>query len=224
MSTRLAFLGPKGTYTEQAALYYDPEASLLPCVSVIDVLNAIENTEVDQGVVAIENSIEGSVTQTLDLLIHDSCLFIRHELVVPIQHCLLGQPGTLPGNIEVIYSHPHALAQCRTFLEKHYPKASLMASLSTTSAVQETGKAGSIAAAIANEGAAALYGAEILERRIEDNPNNETRFAVLATSDHSPTGEDKTSLCFDFEGDSPGILYEALLPTTAQFCWHMLIL
>ena len=210
MSKRLAFLGPAGTYTEQAALDHDPGATLVPFASALAVLAAVEAGETDEGVVAIENSIEGSVTQTLDLLIHDSNLFIRHELVVPIRHCLLVRPGTMPDEIGVVYSHPQALAQCRAFLESRYPEVGLMASLSTTAAAEEMAKSETPAAAIANERTATLYGVEILERGIEDNPNNETRFAVLATSDHPPTGADKTSLCFDFDQDSPGILYDVL--------------
>ena len=210
MSERLAFLGPAGTYTEEAALSHDLEATLLPFASIPAVAAAVESGMADRGVVPIENSLEGSVTHTLDLLIHESTLFIQHELVLPIHHCLLAKPDTKTEDILAIYSHPQALAQCRSFLAERFPNAVLAASLSTSAAVEEMQKSEAVAAAIANRRAATLYGAQVLTESIEDNPNNMTRFVVLAPEDHPPTGSDKTSICFDFENDAPGILYSVL--------------
>ena len=210
MTRRVAFLGPEGTYTEQAALVHDPEATLLSFATIPAVASAVDSGIADQGVVPIENSLEGSVTFTLDLLIHESALFIRHELVLPIQHCLMARPETKPEDIKVIYSHPQALAQCRSFLEEYYSQAELVASLSTSAAVEEIRNSQMAAAAIANERSAALYGAEILAHGIQDDPNNVTRFVVLAPTDHPPTGVDKTTICFDFDSDSPGILHSVL--------------
>lgn len=210
MTKRLAFLGPAGTYTEQAALAYDPEATLVPCTSIPDVASAVDSGQADEGVVPIENSLEGSVTFTLDLLIHESNLFIKHELVLPIHHCLLVIPGTRAEDIRVIYSHPQSLAQCRAFLRQHFASVELVASLSNALAVEEMKKSQVPAAAIASQRAAELYGVQLLARGIEDNHNNMTRFVVLATTDHEPTGSDKTSLCFSFDVDAPGILYNVL--------------
>ena len=210
MMRRLAYLGPAGTYTEQAAMSHDPTATLIPCSSFPAVAAAVESGQADQGVLPIENSLEGSVTFTLDLLIHASGLFVRNELVLPIRHCLMAKPGASAEDIEIIYSHPQALAQCREFLSDRFSRAVLVASLSTSAAVEEMQGSEVVAAAIANERSAALYGAEIMETGIEDNPNNETRFVVLATSDHPFTGTDKTSICFDFDEDAPGILYTVL--------------
>ena len=210
MTKRLAYLGPAGTYTEQAALTYDPEARLLPYTTIPTVASAVESGEADEGVVPIENSLEGSVTFTLDLLIHDSKLFIRHEVVLPIHHNLLVKPGAAIDEIGLIYSHPQALAQCRSFLVNHLHGARPVASLSTSAAVEDMQKSQTVAAAIANQRSATLYGAEILVEGIEDNPNNMTRFVVLATTDHLPTGVDKTSLCFAFDHDAPGILHSVL--------------
>ena len=207
---RLAFLGPAGSYTEEAALKYDTNATLVPFTSNSTVASAVEAGLADAGVVPIENSLEGSVTDTLDLLIHESNLFISDELVLPIHHSLLAAERTETKDIKVIYSHPQALGQCRSFLAKRFPQVELVASLSTSAAVQEMLAQGPGGAALANQRAGALYGAKLLEQRIEDNPNNLTRFVVLAKSDGEPTGTDKTSICFSFDGDAPGLLYRVM--------------
>jgi prephenate dehydratase len=210
MTKRLAFLGPAGTNTEQIAIVHDPDATLLPFPSVPAVAAAVDSGMADEGVVAIENSLEGSVTSNLDLLIHESNLFIRHELVLPIQHLLLSKPETKSEEVRVVYSHPQALGQCRSYLAKCFPDAQLAASLSTSAAVEEMQSSDVPAAAIANQRSAELYGAHILARHVQDDPNNETRFVVLAREDHPPTGKDKTSICFNFEHDAAGILYSVM--------------
>ena len=210
MPKRLAYLGPAGTNTEQAAATYDPGATRLPFDSIPAVASAVEEGKADEAIVPIENSLEGSVTFTLDLLIHESSLFIRHELVLPIHHYLLGGPGVETGAIEVIYSHPQALAQCRSFLSKRFSGVDLVASLSTATAVEEMQRSERVAAAIGTSRGAELYGAEVLARSIEDGANNETRFVVLAPTDHDRTGEDKTSICFSYDQDSPGSLHGTL--------------
>lgn len=205
---RVAYLGPPGTYTEEAARRYAPEAVRLPFSNPAAVIQAVTSHEVDEGVVAIENSLEGSVTDVLDLLIHDSKLLIRAEVIVPIEHCLLVKPGVRAAEIETIYSHPQALGQCRRYIEGHFPQAQVMAALSTAAAVEETmGRDRS--GAIGNQRSGELYGAEILDRGVQDNSNNATRFVVLGGSDHPPTGRDKTSISFVLE-DRPGSLMRVL--------------
>lgn len=208
--TRIAYLGPPGTFTEEAAIRYAPDGLLISFASIAAVAEAVETGMAEEGIVPIENSLEGPVNDTLDLLIHDSELALRHELVLPIEHYLLVKPGTQVNEVQVIYSHPQALGQCRRFLERCFPKAQMMAALSTAAAVEETMASDKPAAAVAPRRAAALYGAQILAERIQDSPHNETRFAVLAPTDHSPTGDDKTSLCFTFAEDRPGLLVTAL--------------
>ena len=210
MLHRLAYLGPPGTFSEEAALQYAPQAQRIPFASILAVAEAVRSEMVEEGVVPIENSLEGAVTATVDLLIHASGPVIRHERVLEIEHCLLAKPGTRRDRIEEIYSHPQALAQCRAFLVEALPEARHIASFSTSAAVEQMQSASSHAAAIANERCAALYGAEILERGVQDDPNNQTRFVVLAPTDHRPTGLDKTSICFDFAADAPGILHTVL--------------
>lgn len=210
MATRIAFLGPVGTYTEEAALKYDPQADLQAFPTIEAVGLAVSSGITHQGVVPIENSLEGSVTFTLDLLISQTGLSIHNEIVLPIEHYLMAKPGTRAPDVRVIYSHPQALAQCRNFLERCFPNAERTASLSTIAAVADMQESTVPAAAISPRRAAELHDVEIIGQKIQDNPNNVTRFAVLSTSDHPPTGYDKTSICFSFERDAPGSLYGAL--------------
>ena len=210
MAKRVAYLGPPGTFTEEAALLHDRAAQLIPFPSVPAVAVAVASGMAEEGVVAIENSIEGSVNDTLDLLIHESGVLICEELVLPIEHHLLARPGTEASDVKVLYSHPHALGQCRQFIERCFPRVDVVASLSTSAAVEEMMASAHPAAAIGNGRAAELYGAAVLAKSIQDQASNLTRFVVLATSDHAPTGVDKTSLCFTFAEDSPGVLVDVL--------------
>ena len=210
MAKRIAFLGPVGTFSEEAALLYDPEADLEPFPSIPAVALAVASGIAEEGVMPIENSLEGSVTHTLDILIQEARLFIRRELVLPIEHCLLVKPGTRAADIQTVYSHPQALGQCRDFLERRFPKAQLIASLSTVAAVEDMKESPTPAAAISPRRASELHSVDILARGIQDNPSNATRFVILADTDHPPTGRDKTSLCFSFQEDQPGLLYNVM--------------
>lgn len=207
---KLAYFGPEGTHTEQASIYYEDTVYRIPCHSISAVADAVISGKADEGVVPIENSLEGSVPDTLDLLIQKPELFIKNELVLLIKHFLVVVKGTKPADVKMIYSHPQALAQCRNFLAYHYPSAKLIASMSTSTAVKEMLSRDGDSAAISTERAATIYGADILHREIEDSSNNMTRFVVLAASDHAPTGNDKTSVCFSFDQDSPGVLHDTL--------------
>jgi len=210
MIKRIAYLGPVGTYTEEAALKYNPQADPQPFPTIAAVGLAVSSGITDEGVVPIENSLEGSVTYTLDLLISQSDLSIYKEIVLPIEHFLMAKPGTRAPDIQVIYSHPQALAQCRNFLERCFPQAQQTASLSTVAAVVDMKASSLPAAAIAPRRAASLHDVEIIGQNIQDNPSNLTRFVVLSKKDHPPTGQDKTSICFSFREDLPGLLYRAL--------------
>ncbi|NLE06601.1 MAG: prephenate dehydratase, partial [Crenarchaeota archaeon] len=167
----------------------------------------VKNKTVANGVVPIENSIEGSVNQNYDLfLTYD--LKVCGEVAVKLAHILISNPQTKIEDIETVYSHPQALAQCRNYLEKH--------KWETTSAYDTAGSVKIIkeknlfnAAAIASEKAAELYNMKILSRDIADNLSNYTRFLVLSLEDAAPTGDDKTSIIFAAK-HTPGILYQAL--------------
>lgn len=212
---RLAYFGPTGTYTEEAAIKYaareEIELSLTAMSTITAVYNAVQSGMADEGVVPIENSLEGSVPETLDVLVHsERPLYIRDEITIPIDHCLLVKPGTATNDVDAIYAHPQALGQCRGFIERCFPKARVEAALSNAAAVEEM-MAVAGAAAIAPRRAADIYGADVLAQGIQDRTPNHTRFVVLAHSDHKPTGDDKTSIALAFEtADRPGVLVEAL--------------
>ena len=206
----ISFLGPAGTYSEQAAQIWCGECDLVSVDSIPDVAQAVNDGRSEIGIVPIENSIEGGVTFTLDLLIHDSDLSICGEIVIPINHNLMSKNEISYIDIKTVYSHPQSLGQCRQFLASNLPNANLVASLSNSAAVEEMMNSPLNSAAISSDQAAKIYGAKILQKNVEDRPNNETRFIVLGKNDHPKTGNDKTSLCFEFQGDQPGILSESL--------------
>ena len=206
----LAYLGPAGTYTEEAAMIWNPNAALFPVKSIPDVARSVASNESKEGIVPIENSIEGGVTYTLDLLIHESDVSICGEVIVPIRQCLVGKSVINLDSIDTVISHPQSLAQCRKFLDETFPNGEMVASLSNAKAVQEMMASDDNTVAISSRRAAEIYGASILKSDIQDRLNNETRFVVLANRDANATGKDKTSLCFEFGDDGPGILSEAL--------------
>ncbi len=210
MARRLAYLGPPGTYSEEAAMLYDPAAEYIAAATMPGVVQSIHDGEADEGIVPVENSLEGVVTFTADLLIQETTLKIKSELVLPIHHCLLAKPGGSDEGVEVIYSHPQSLGQCREYLLRRFPNASTIPSASNSAAVSEMLNSEGRALAIAGKRAARMFSAQILEERIEDNPSNATRFIVLASEDGAPTGEDKTSMCFNFDVDKPGSLVSVL--------------
>ena len=207
---KLAYLGPEGTYSEQAALKHGTPALLVPFGSIPAAVRAVEEGAADEAVVPIENSLEGVVTQTADLLIHHTRLRIAKEIVLAIHHCLLLQPGVARGEVRVVYSHPQALAQCRGFLARHLPRAEPVASLSTAGAVRDMQTSGRPAAAISSRRAAEIFGAAVADHDVEDEHTNKTRFVVLAPRGTPRSGRDKTSICFDFNEDAPGTLHGAL--------------
>jgi prephenate dehydratase len=212
---RYAYLGPPGTFTEEAllALPEAGEVDPVPLSTVPEVLSAVQGGEVDAGVVPIENSIEGSVNITLDTLAFEAeDAWIQRELILPIRHALLAKPGVKMGELKAVVSHPHATAQCRRFLEKNLPGVELRAANSTAEAARDVAERGPLDpwAAIGTQLAAELYGLEVLEPDIEDRPENTTRFVLVGRERTSPTGQDKTSIVCFIEKDRPGSLLAIL--------------
>ena len=210
MAMTLGFLGPEGTFSEQAALTYCSEAELVPIASIPEVADAVEAGDIDEGIVPIENSLFGSIIPVLDFLIRAEKSRIKYELAIPVEECLISEPDMDLKKITRIYSHPQALGQCRAYLAKNFPGVDLVASLSTAGSVADMLLSEEPAAAIAPYRAAEIHHATVIERGIEDGESNFTRFAVLGHSDHTPTGRDKTSLAFWFSSDAPGILHQVL--------------
>ncbi len=207
MSKSIAHLGPSGTNVETAALQYAKwlvqrsgiQPQMCPYPSIASTLHAVTQGQTDLAIVPVENSIEGSVTVTLDTLWQLDTLKIQQELVLPIEHALLSQ-ATVMETIQTVYSHPQALAQCQRWLEKSLPKAELIPTNSTTDALQQLQSDPTIGA-ISSPRAAQLYNLPILACPINDYPDNCTRFWVLSL-EPSPGG-DHTSLAFSVH-DAPG--------------------
>ena len=216
MTTTFAYLGPEGTFTEEAAILYDSSITRIPEPSIVRVGAAVVEDPHKKGIIPIENSLEGPVTYSQDLLINNPTLLIEGEVVLPINHYLITKPSTSVEEIESIYSHPQSLGQCKNYLQAHFPEVEQIASLSNATAVTTMLSDASPCAAIGPKRTAEIYNGKIVDSKIQDQDNNETRFIILGHSDHAPTGNDKTSICISFKEDRPGSLYEVLGVFAAQ--------
>jgi len=217
---RIGFLGPLGTFTEQA-LMTQPDLAAAEHVlfrTMPDVLDAVESGEVNLGFVAIENSIEGTVNLTQDELAFNHDLLIQREVVLNIEHCLMAKAGTTLADVKVVLSIPIASAQCHTFLRTRVGQAELRASNSTAEAAQMVAEElGPGTAAVAPRTSAALYGLEILAADIADHPGNQTRFVLVGKQGiPAPTGHDVTALVIYQRADEPGSLISILQEFAAR--------
>ena len=212
--SRVAFFGPTGTFTEEALLT-QPDlaaATLIAYPTITEVLDAVARRDVDAGFVPIENGIEGTVNETIDRLIFNFDLVIERQVVLDVHLQLAARPGTSLGDITKIYSHPHALAQCRAFYELSLGDVALVTSPSTADAARDIGESGQAGeAAISTALAANIYGLDVIARDIEDHDQNQTRFLCVRSEQVAvPTGHDHTSIvCFQ-DADRPGSLYAIL--------------
>jgi prephenate dehydratase len=217
---RVAYLGPPGTFSEQALMTQPDLASaeLVDLPSITDVIDAIVAGDVDLGVVPLENAIEGAVNVTLDTLTFDADVLIQREIVISVQMNLLGLPGAKLAEIERVLSIPVATAQCRAFLHKELGAATILASNSTAEAARQVVEDGDAqTAAIGTTLAAEIYGLDVLAVDIEDHPENETRFGVLAREGiPAPTGHDKTTIVVFQKADEPGSLLSILQEFAAR--------
>jgi len=217
---RVAFFGPAGTFTEQALLRQSDLAAIerVPMRTVPDVLDAVSNGDADLGFVPIENSIEGTVNFTQDALVFDHELLIQREVVLDIEHCILGRPGATLRDVKVLLSIPVATAQCHNFVRAELPDVEVRAANSTAEAARLVAEdQASAMAAIAPANAAPMYGLEVLRRNIADHEGNQTRF-VLVGRDRIParTGHDKTGLVVFQRADEPGSLIGILQEFAAR--------
>ena len=213
---RIAYLGPRGTFSEDAlrAAIGDEEIEPAPAASVYDAILAVREGEADRALVPFENSIEGAVTATLDTLAFDADgVTLVGEYDLPIRHCLIAREDIPLDRIEVVVSHPQPSAQCARFIRENLPQAEVRAALSTADAVRTVTESGEPWAALGAESAANLYGAAVLRRGVEDEPDNITRFVWVAPEGTTPSGSGpwRTSLVFSELGeDHPGALVDAL--------------
>ena len=204
---RVAFQGEPGAYSEMAASDYFPRAKFLPSKSIQSVFEILESGKSDFAVVPIENSIEGSINETYDLLYKTNTV-VYGEIYQRIRHCLIANPGIRDSGIKCVYSHPQALAQCRTYLQEKGLEP--IPTYDTAGAVKLIKREKLMdAAAIASKRAANLYGMKILDESIEDKKSNYTRFLILSKEHSKPTGHDGTSIIFSVR-HIPGALYGIL--------------
>ena len=215
---KIAYLGPEGTFTEQAAKCFmdsmDQQGlSLSPLASIEDVFEAVETGAAACGVVPIENSIEGGVNVTVDTLIFDSDLFISKQLTLPIIQNLMVSEKNAGAEITKIISHPQALAQCRKFINRTYPDAVIEVANSTAEAARAAAswqEGGGNVAAIGPKNSAAIYGLKVIHENIQENNSNTTQFVLLTKTDTSaPKSGCSTSVVFSTK-DRPGELNRVL--------------
>jgi prephenate dehydratase len=213
---RVAYLGPAGTFSEDAlhAAGAGAEIDPLPQATIYDAITAVEEGLADRALVPFENSIEGSVRATLDALAFDAeSVAIVGEHDHPISNSLIAARELPLDEIEAVYSHPQASAQCSRFIRAELPRADVRSASSTAEAVRTVVESGEPWAALAGPSAAAIYGATVLQESVEDEPDNVTRFVWLAPAGTQPTGGGtwKTTLSFSELGaDHPGALVDAL--------------
>lgn len=208
MSERVGYLGPPGTFTEEALLNLKlpAETRYVPLQTIPDVLQAVAEHQIDRGIVPVENSIEGTVNATTDMLVFEVELKIESEVVLPVDHNLLVRPGVTLADVEGIYSIPHATAQCRRFLSRYLPGVGLTPTNSTADAARLIASEHPRGAAVATKLAAELYGLSVLAPDIQDETENSTRFIMVGRNGTRPTGNDKTSIVCFIQLDRPGSL------------------
>jgi chorismate mutase / prephenate dehydratase len=205
----IAFLGPVGTFSEQAAQkYFGHSIAVLPCMSLDEVFKSVEKGTAQFGVVPVENSSEGAVSRTLDLLL-DSPMHISGEVVLPIHHHLLTKSGNLNG-VTTVCAHAQALAQCQQWLSEHAPQLKRQAVSSNAEAARMAASDSSIAA-IAGDPAQVAYELQAVAAQIQDDSHNRTRFVVVGSYECQPTGHDQTSLVLSVD-NQPGAVHRLLAP------------
>ncbi len=209
---RVAYLGPPGTFSEEALgkLPAAWKVEGLPCATIADACLAAENGSADTALVPAENSIEGSVGVTLDMLVHEVDLCIRREVVLAVRLVFAVRTGETEFGGGKIVSHPQPLAQCRRYLREHYPAAAQEGVESTARAAGMVAE-GKAWGAVMTAAAAHNLGLRVLADGIQDYPDNATRFVLLGREEEPPSGDDKTSVVFSLRSDAPGSLCAALV-------------
>lgn len=205
----VAYLGPEGTFSQEAVVkHFGSATGGRPLSSIDEVFRAVESGESAYGVVPVENSTEGAVGRTLDLLLNTSAR-ICGEVNLPVRQNLMSNAASRAA-IRTVYSHTQSLAQCQGWLSRHLPDAERVAVVSNAEAAKMAAR-DKRSAAIASRTAAELYGLKLLARNIEDDPKNTTRFVVIGADDASPSGKDKTSLILSTR-NVPGAIHDLLSP------------
>jgi chorismate mutase / prephenate dehydratase len=209
----VAYLGPPGTFSQEAATkHFGGATAMAPCTSIDEVFRQVETGAAGYGVVPVENSTEGAIGRTLDLLLSTPAR-ICGEVMLPIRQCLMSKSGQVSG-VGKVYSHTQSLAQCQQWLARHLPQAERIAVVSNAEAARLAAR-DRRSAAIGPRTAAALYGLKLLARNIEDEARNTTRFLVIAEHDAAPSDKDKTSMILSTR-NVPGAIHDLLTPFAAH--------
>lgn len=203
---KVGYLGPRGTFSEQAARILAKDNELIPYHSFFDGLKAVACGEVDEAVVPIENSIEGVVNATIDSLAFDVDLYIQELLIMPIEQCLIAKKGTDIKDIKKIMSHPHAIPQCKNYINQNLPEAEIETKASTAGAIRTVAESSENIAGIGAKCAAELYGLEVVAEGIQDTNSNFTEFARVSKQESLDyANNNKVTICFS-TADKPGAL------------------
>jgi chorismate mutase/prephenate dehydratase len=209
----VAYLGPEGTFSQEAVIkHFGGLTATRACASIDEVFRQVETGAAGYAMVPVENSTEGAVGRTLDLLLATPAR-VCGEVMLPVRQCLMAKVKRRDA-IKTVYSHTQSLAQCQQWLARHLPHVGTVAVVSNAEAARRAARERN-AAAIAAKTAAALYGLNLLARNIEDEPKNTTRFLVLGEQDAAPSGRDKTSLILSTR-NVPGAIHDLLAPLAAQ--------
>ncbi|AKL93959.1 chorismate mutase PheA [Clostridium aceticum] len=206
---KLGYLGPEGSFSHAAAVHYAPDATLIGMKTFKEIITAVEEGKIQQGILPMENSTEGAVTQVMDALMHTKISKIQAEMILQIHHNLF----SVEENVEDIFyvlSHSQVLEQCRGFFANHFPQITLIPCESSSSACKIAKEKGKGYGAIGNSWAGENNGLKVLYKDIQDNILNQTRFIIIGEGTTVPTGNDKTSIVFSFHNDAPGSLYSVL--------------
>jgi len=215
---KVGYLGPEGTFSEEASNLYRTKigkADFIPFSTFHDILLSVDKGRINEGIVPIENSIEGTINLVTDMLVSDVDLKICQEIVIPVHNYLMAKSKVPLSKITEVLSYPPVIDQCKNYLRVKLPKAKIRFSFSTADAARQVAEATEMQdlsepAAIASQNSAKLYGLKILDKDVNDFAGNSTRFIVLSKKDHPRTGKDKTSIAFSIMKDRPGGLYEIL--------------
>lgn len=207
---KVGYLGPRGTFSEQAAKAMMPNEDLIPFHSFAEALKAVDKGEMDCAVVPIENSIEGIVNATVDCLMFDVNLYIQKLLILPVNQCFIIKPNTDLSDIKKIYSHSHAIPQCKKYISENFVETDTIAASSTAEAIKLVADSDEPVAGIGNKMAAELYGLKVVADSIQDTDDNFTMFVQVSKEESFDYEKNKKiTLCFS-TANEPGSLYKLL--------------
>ena len=207
---KVGYLGPKGTFSYEACMNYcKNNEEKIEYRTIVDTILALEKNEIDEAVVPIENSLQGCVTDAIDTLIQNEDIKVKDEILLEINQNLMSNKVCKLEEIEIVYSHPQALAQCRKYLEERFKHAKIISVESTSYAAKKVSESMDNCACIGNIACLEEYNLNLIKKNIQDNEFNKTKFWVLSKDENEKTEKNKMSIIFSVK-DKPGALYEVL--------------